>query len=149
MKKLLSFILILVSMATFAQEKGIYLVNKKNNDSIFLKENKRIKIVTLEGKTLRGKFTISDSTSITIKGDTIALDAVIKIRRASMFHAIADPVSIFLGSVLLIGGFAGLYSDGLAGLFALTMLPSGFIMTLVPTITNNHIPSKWEYYIEN
>jgi hypothetical protein len=147
MKKLLSFIL--VSMATFSQEKGIYLVHKKNNDSIFLKENKRIKIVTLESKTLRGKFTINDSTSITIKGETINLKSIVKIRRASRFHAIVDPMSITHGSILIIAGVAVLSSGGLGSILGVISLPPGLIMTLVPIINNNHLVSRWEYKIEN
>ena len=149
MKTLLSLVVILISFTTLAQEKGIHLVNKKNNDSIFLKENKRIKIVTLDEKAYRGKFTINDSISIVIKGETIQLDSIVKIRRASKFHAIADPVCITIGSLFIIGGFAGLYSGGIAVIFALTMLPPGLIMTLVPAITNNHEATKWEYFIEN
>jgi hypothetical protein len=148
MKNLIILIIaILTSIISFAQENGIYLVNKKNNDSIVLLEHKRIKISTIDGKTVVGKFAIIDNATIMIKGQEIALDSIVKIRRASTFHAILDPVCIFFGSIFIVGGIAAIYSGGYASVFGVLILP-GIPMVLIPAIKNNHKSNKWIYKIQ-
>lgn len=147
--KFILALLLLFSIVTFSQEKGIYLVNKKYKDSIFLQENKRIKIRTIEGKSISGKFIIVDENTISIKGKDFALDSIVKIRSASTFSSIARPVSIILGSVLVINGIAFVAIGGIAALYGGILLLPGIPMFIIPLSTNKHELSKWEYRIEN
>lgn len=140
--------IIFTSMISFAQENGIYLINKKNNDSIVLQEHKRIKITTSTGKTIVGQFAIINNATIMIKGQEIALESIVKIRRASTFQAIVNPVCIFFGSILIVGGIALLYSNSIAGVIAPFAIPSGIPMVLIPAINNNHKSKKWTYKIQ-
>jgi len=68
----------------FSQEQGIVL-EKKNSERInFLKENKRIKVITANGSIFYGRFSIVDENTIAINNSTIALDSVVKIKRKSL-----------------------------------------------------------------
>ena len=58
MKHFITFIFCLPFSIAFAQNKGINLIKNTSNDTAFLKENRRIKVKTLEGKSIAGKFTI-------------------------------------------------------------------------------------------
>ena len=150
MKKKFIILAIFLSINTiFAQNKGIYLIQEKSKDTIFLQENKRIKIVTTTGQVLRGKFLINDNDSITIKGEHIPIESIIKIRRASLFHAIVDPVSITVGAVFLIAGVTGLIYGGYAAFISIVTIPTGLPMFLVPIINNNHVTERWNYKIKN
>ena len=66
-KKLMLILFLIFSIAGNAQTKGIKLINKISNDSIFLPENSRIKIETIKGKEIVGKYTIINDSVINIK----------------------------------------------------------------------------------
>jgi hypothetical protein len=150
MKNTIIIVLLLFSTTiAFAQEKGMYLINKKSQDSTFLVENRRIKVFTLNGKAKAGKFRILDDKTIIIKNDTLALASIVRIRKASTFSAIASPVSIYFGSLAIAGGLAGAYAGGLSLLFTVVLLPPGLVMFTVPLTANMHEREKWEYMIVN
>ena len=68
----------------FSQEQGIVL-EKKNSERIdFLKENKRIKVITTDGSVFYGRFSIVAENTHAINHSTIALHSVITINRKSL-----------------------------------------------------------------
>lgn len=146
--QLLIFFL-LFTITTFSQEKGIYLINKKTKDSIFLIENKRIKIKILEGKSIAGRFIIVDENTISIKGQSFPLDSIVKIRRESTFSAITRPISLVLGSILVVNGIAFVSIGGIAAYYGSILLLPGIPITIIPLSKNKHETPKWEYHIEN
>ena len=86
----------------FSQEQGIVL-EKKNSERIdFLKEHKRIKVVTINGKELYGRFSILNDSTITINSATIPLKSIAKIKRKSMTSLIASPVVPLIGVIFII-----------------------------------------------
>lgn len=147
--KLFVFAFLIVTISSFAQEKGIYLINKKSNDSTLIAENLRLKVVTNDGKRTVGVFKIIDAKTISINENLIPIEKIAKIRRASMLHSIADPIGILIGSGLLIGGLDILLTGGYyAGIGWIGILP-GIPILAISLIKNNHKASEWNYKIKN
>ena len=72
----------------FAQQKGILLSSKIDDETEFYKENKRVKIETNDGKKYTGRIKIIDKKNISIDDEIIAIDTIIKIRSQSLFSAL-------------------------------------------------------------
>lgn len=106
MKNFTIFIFCLVITAVFAQEKGINLIKNTSNKTTFLKENRRIKVRTIDKKAIAGKFTVLTDSTISIKNKIIPIDSIVSIRKASTFSTILRTTSISIGAVAAVGGFA-------------------------------------------
>lgn len=131
----------------FSQEQGIVL-EKKNSERIdFLKENKRIKVITTDGSVFYGRFSIVDENTIAINNSTIALNSVIKIKRKSLTSLIGSPVVPLIGVIFILGGTAVADTGGSGAIAGVGLLSSGFAMTLASLISNKHEKEKWEYKI--
>ena len=146
MKNILTIILCLAFTIGFAQDKGINLVNNKSSDTTFLKENRRIKVKTTDGKSIAGKFTIINDSEINIKGKIVEIDSIVSIRKASTFSAIARPISITFGAVFILVGVGGVVSGGYAVFLVAFILP-GLPLFIVPITANKHPIKKWKYEI--
>ena len=110
MKKSIKNLIFAISILTFSlgfsQERGIEFINKNNSKRIeFLKEHKRIKVKTTDGKTYKGRFTIIDDKTIMINKITITLDSIVKIKNHALFGTIVSKVLISIG-VITISGIA-------------------------------------------
>jgi adenosine/AMP kinase len=149
MKHFITFIFCLAFSIAFAQNKGINLIKNTSNHTTFIKENRRIKVKTLDGKSVAGKFTIVNDAEINIKGRIISMDSIVSIRKASTFSAIASPISIVVGGALLVGGMAGLAAGGYGLLLTAAFLPPGLPLFIVPFTANKHPLKKWTYEIVN
>lgn len=148
MKHFITFIFCLVFTIAFGQNEGINLIKNTSNDTTFLKENRRIKVKTTDGKSIAGKFSIVNNSEIQIKDQVIAIDSIVSIKKASTFSAIARPISITVGAVFILAGIAGVASGGYAVLLAAFILP-GLPLFIVPFTTNKHPVKKWTYEITN
>lgn len=149
MKNILISLLFSVFSTTFlfSQEQGIVL-EKKNSERInFLKEHKRIKVVTINGKELYGRFSILNDSTITINSATIPLKSIAKIKRKSMTSLIASPVVPLIGVIFILGGTAVAATGGSGAIAGVGLLSSGFAITLASLISNKHEKEKWEYKI--
>ena len=148
MKFIVSLLLfVFTANSVFSQELGI-LLEKKNSERIdFLKEHKRIKVVTINGKELYGRFSILNDSTITINSATIPLKSIAKIKRKSMTSLIASPVVPLIGVIFILGGTAVAATGGSGAIAGVGMISSGFTMTLASLISNKHEKEKWEYKI--
>ena len=154
-KMLILILLMIFGFASNAQTKGIKLINKISNDSIFLKENQRIKIQTIDGKIIAGKFTLINDSIISVKNKIIQLDKIVTIRKASTFSGIIRTVSITFGSIFIAGGLgfasgpksSSGYVDvnGIGAIIATIGTP----FAIVPLTVNKHQNKKWKYVIVN
>lgn len=149
MKHFITFIFCLVFTIGFAQKKGINLIKNTSNKTTFLKENRRIKVKTTDGKSIAGKFTIVSDSDITIKGRLIAMDSIVSIRKASTFSAIASPISIVVGGTLLVGAMVGLAAGGYGILLTAAFLPPGLPLFIIPFTAKKHPVKQWTYEIVN
>ena len=149
MKYFITFIFCLAMTTLFAQNKGINLIKNTSNDTTFLKENRRIKVKTTDGKSIAGKFSLVSDSEINIKGKIIQIDSIVSIKKASTFSAIARPISISIGAFTIGGSIALIAEGGLAVLGAVFALPIGLPLFIVPFTTNKHSIKKWKYEIVN
>ena len=155
MKHLTILIFCLAINAIFAQKKGINLINKKSNDTTFIKESSRIRITTIDRKSFAGKFTILNDSAIIIKNKVFEIDFILSIKKVSTFTAITNPIIKLIGSIFLLSSFAlttnaSSSSGGYSGVtqefgafLALTSLP----IIILPNTVNKHQVKKWKYEI--
>ena len=130
-----SFLLI---PSVFSQNQGI-LLKKKNSERIdFLKEHKRIKVITANGKKFYGRFSIVNDNTIIINNSTIPLNSIVKIKRKSLTSSIGSPLVPVIGVIFILGG-TSVAATGKSGAIAgVGMISSGFAMSLASLISNNH-----------
>ena len=147
-KLVLSLIFLLSCLFLTAQEKGIALKKENSKKTVFLEENRRIKIITKSDKKIIGNFTILDNKTIMIKNQEIAIDSIETITRHSKFSSIANPVLVGVGAVFIVFGTAGIIA-GSYGVLLAPLIPVGLPMVLVPVISNRHKSKDWEYQIVN
>jgi len=143
----LLFVFCFLFLTSYAQDKGVVLKEKSSDRTVFLQENKRIKLKTKDGKVFVGKFKIVDDNTIMIKNATITLDSISTIKRRSLVSSIGSPFVVAGGTILMIAGVAGALSGGY-GVLLVVLIPPGIPMILVPVISNNHVPEKWSYSID-
>lgn len=148
MKYVILLFLTLFSFLSYAQNNVLVLQHKKSNRAIEIKENKRIKLETIEGQELYGRFTIVDSSSIMIDKQLILLDDVVKMRRKSLFGTIVNPVFITYGAFMIIAGFAVVGTGGFGPLIGASLIVGGTPVFLVPLLSNKHAVKDWTYSIK-
>lgn len=137
----------MVFAISFAQNREINLIKNTTNDTTFLNENRRIKVKTLDGKSVAGKFSVINDSVIKIKETVIAVDSIISIKKAFTFTAIARPISVFVGGIFLLVGVAALALGGIGAVVAVVLIPVGLPLFIVPFTTNTHPIKKWKYEI--
>lgn len=149
MKHLITLIFCLTIAIGFAQNKGINLIKTTSADTTFLKEGRRIKVKTTEGKAIAGKFTIINDSDISIKNKIISIDSIVSIRKASTVSTILRTTSIAVGGAFVLVGFGGLVAGPYGYLAAAVFTPPGLLFLIVPLTTNKHSIKKWKYEIVN
>ena len=73
---------------TFSQENIIKITNPHSRKEIIIKENRRIRVKTIDGQKISGRFKILNEQSITIKNRQIELLQIAKIKRNPLFISI-------------------------------------------------------------
>jgi hypothetical protein len=147
-KVLLLFVFLVSGLFLTAQESGISLKKENSRKSVFLKENKRIKIRTVGGEKIIGNYTIVDDETITIKGQKVGLDSIVSISKHSRFSSVASPVFVGVGSIYAAAGTVGLIAGGYGVLLA-PLIPLSLPLILVPILANKHKRKAWKYEIVN
>lgn len=147
--KTILFVLFLVLplVSIIAQEKGILLQKKDSERTDFLVEHKRIKVVTTDGRSFFGRFSIIDDKTISINTTLIPLASIEKIKRKSLTSTITSPVVCTLGVILILGGTAVAVLGGTSAIVGLGLISSGFTLPLIALISNRHPKNQWEYTI--
>jgi hypothetical protein len=142
-----SLFLLLPFFTVIAQEKGILLQNKNAEKSDFLLEHKRIKVVTTEGQSFYGRFSIIDNNTISINNTIIPLTSIEKIKRKSLTATITAPIICALSVILILGGTAVTALGGGYSIAGLGLISGGFTVPLIALISNKHPQNQWEYII--
>lgn len=143
---LLSF-LCFINLIT-AQIKAIKITNEATQKEKIIKENKRVKVFTLDGKKLKGLFKI-ESNSILIQGESINLSDIIAMKRNPLLVSIiTGSFLVYLGSITVgIGVLIGLLADSSA--FLLTIPGAGLIYAgLKPPNFNKKFKTKRNWTFE-
>lgn len=121
MKKLTILIFsLLIANSIFSQEQAIKITNEVSQKEIIIKENKRIKIKTLDGQKLSGRFKIENN-SILIKNQQIELSQIGEIKRNPLLVSIVtSSFFIYVGAITLgVAVLIGVFADSSAFLFAI------------------------------
>lgn len=102
MKKIFLLLSLLFINVFFSQENLLKIANVVSNEETTIKENKRIRVITADGKKLSGRFHIVDENSIMIKNTVINLDSIVKLKRHPLLLSlITDYHFIYFGSIIV------------------------------------------------
>jgi hypothetical protein len=105
-KNILTVCFLLLSTYSNCQKNGINLINLSSNERVFISDNNRIKIVTIDNQKLSGKFSVIDKKFIQIEANKIDIQNVTKLKKTSFWRTISSPFSkvgaFFLTSVFQI-----------------------------------------------
>ncbi len=149
MKILTLFFFLVFSQQIIAQQ--ALEISKTGSDKVKLfKENKRVKLKTLEGEKYIGRFQIINSENIEIEGNIIPLRDIENIKSRSVVAGIAGTAIIIYGAVIvgtgiIVGSMVGtdpvlLIAIAMGG----TVLSSGIFFN---EFAKNHRNTKWSYKI--
>ncbi len=151
MKKLF---LLIISVFCFnvamSQNNAIKITNLNSNKEKIIKENRRIKLKTSDGRKIKGRFKVENNSTIIINGVQINLADIKELKRNSLLTSILISGFLIYGGAI-IGGFGvliGALVDTTA--FWLVLPAAGMIYTGIksPNINKNHKSEKdWKFEI--
>ncbi len=121
MKITLVFFSLIFANLLFAQEKAIKISSSTSEKEVIIKENKRIKIKTVDGQKISGRFHIDHNKAIVIKDQRIALSDIESLKRNPLF------LSIFGSGFLIYGGALTVGMGAIIGMF---VEASGFLLAI-------------------
>ncbi|MES2811700.1 MAG: hypothetical protein V4670_04450 [Bacteroidota bacterium] len=120
MKKLISIVLIFLSLTVVAQTKKLEAANKVNGKTVLFEQGTRVKLTTQDRKKFVGELTIKDTETISVNGNDVALSNISSIKNYTKGGRTAKNILYGVGAGLIAGsGVAGLAKSGSAfSLFA-------------------------------
>ena len=120
MKTILSFLVLFISLNTFAQAKKLEATNKVTGKSVYFEDGQRVKISTYDRKKIVGFLTINDLQTISVNGIETKTDNISSIKYFPKGGKTAKNIFLGVGAGLLASsGVAAAFSDGSAfSLFA-------------------------------
>jgi len=80
MKTILSFLVLFVSLNTFAQLKKLEVTNTQTGKSVLFEESQRVKVTTESRKKYVGLLTIQDIQTIAINGNPVKVENILSIK---------------------------------------------------------------------
>lgn len=153
MKKLslLIFSLLFFNVA-MSQNNAIKITNLNTNKEKIIKENKRIKLKTVEGQKIKGSFKIENNDIIIIDDVRINLTDIAELKRNPLLTSLLTSGVLIYGGVLTagFGVIIGVFVDSTA--FWLTIPAAGMIYAGIksPNFNKNHkIDKGWTFEIIN
>jgi hypothetical protein len=135
----------------FSQERVIKIVNEVSKKEIIIKENKRIRIKTVDGQKISGRFKIIGKETILIKKKKIELANIEKIKRNPLLISIiTNGLFIYVGAGITIVGVAvgGITSQ--SSLFLLAIPGAGMIYSGIKSpnfLKGYKKDNKWKYQL--
>lgn len=101
------FISLFFANLTFSQERALKIVNQVSKKEIIIKENKRIRIRTVDDQKISGRFKIIGKETILIKKKKIELANIEKIKANPLLISIVtNGLFIYIGASITIVGIA-------------------------------------------
>ena len=151
MKKL--FLLIFSSLffnVAIAQTNAIKITNINTNKEKIIKENKRIKLKTFDGRKIKGRFKIENNSTIIIDNVRINLSDIDALKRNPLLTSILTSGFLIYGGAITagFGVLIGVLVDSTA--FWLTIPAARMIYTGIksPNFNKNHKTDKgWKFEI--
>ncbi len=107
MKSVLLLFCVLFVTHVFSQEKALQILNAHSEKEHVFKDNKRVRIKTVDGGKLNGKLQILNEEQVMIKNIIIPISNIEKIKNNPLALNIAfSGLIVAAGSYLVLGGFA-------------------------------------------
>lgn len=139
-KLIIVLVAILFSSLIFSQNAVINISNQKTGVTLILQEKSRIRIKTVDGKKITGRFQILNDSTLLLSGKEISLANIKKIKRNPLAMTIATDVILFVvgGTITAVTAF----SDGteIAVLLGTTTLGT---MLLGPNFLKGYLTNKY------
>lgn len=139
-KLIIVLVAILFSSLIFSQNAVINISNQKTGVTLILQEKSRIRIKTVDGKKITGRFQILNDSTMLLRGKEISLANIKKIKRNPLAMTIATDVILFVvgGTITAVAAF----SDGteIAVLLSTTTLGT---MLLGPNFLKGYSTNKY------
>lgn len=139
-KLIIVLVAILFSSLIFSQNAVINISNQKTGVTLILQEKSRIRIKTVDGKKITGRFQILNDSTLLLSGKEISLANIKKIKRNPLAMTIATDVILFVvgGTITAVTAF----SDGteIAVLLGTTTLGT---MLLGPNFLKGYSTNKY------
>lgn len=139
-KLIIVLVAILFSSLIFSQNAVINISNQKTGVTLILQEKSRIRIKTVDGKKITGRFQILNDSTLLLRGKEISLANIKKIKRNPLAMTIATDVILFVvgGTITAVTAF----SDGteIAVLLGTTTLGT---MLLGPNFLKGYSTNKY------
>lgn len=132
----------------FAQEKHLQITNINNGETFVIKENKRLKIKTMNGEKLFGKLKFVDDNTILIDEKSLKIDEIKFIRKRSLSTTIIATSFIIVGAFTL--GLAPILviGDTQAALTAfLSSVGISSFAILLPNLSEKYSNSTYDFQI--
>ena len=148
------FFLIIIGLFFFnlliAQNQAIKMTNINTNKEKIIKENKRIKLITFDGRKIKSRFKIENNSTIVLDNVRIDLSDINALKRNPLLTSIFTSGFLIYGGALTagFGVLIGVLVDSTA--FWLTIPAAGMIYTGIksPNFNKNHKTDKgWEFEI--
>lgn len=148
MKYLLS-LFFLISLQMFSQTLSIEITNQKGK-TIIIEQDKRIKIITEDGKRYFGRVNIISNENVVMGKDTLDFASIVTIQKRSSLKSALSAVLIAGSSLLLPSSFAFIFvnTNTAGAMFAtgLVGLPTGI---LLPVLGKNYHRKSWNFEVIN
>ena len=151
MKKIVFLLAIFFVTSLFSQNRGIKMKKIDSQKEVFIKENKRVRVKTIDGLKFTGRFKVVDELNISIKDNIISLKKIVKInKKPLLLSVIVDGALILYGGVLVVvGGLVGAFlADSLV---MLAVVPGAGLIYLgikSPNLLKSYrVTKKWKYYL--
>ncbi|TXD51640.1 MULTISPECIES: hypothetical protein [unclassified Polaribacter] len=132
----------------FSQNKAIKITNTSSKKEKEIKENKRVKIKTINGQEISGRFKVKNDNTIVIKNNLIRLHNILEIKRDSLFIAIlTSTFFVYLGTGFAIYAlFSGLLVNPSALLLAMLAAALIYISMDSPNLQKKYKnDSNWTF----
>jgi hypothetical protein len=135
-KLLLTTLIIMLAICSYAQNGGIIATNEVRQKEVFFKEDKRIRITMVDGKKIKGKFSIVDTQHIKIKEHIISLKDLISIKRNPQWQSIGlNGLLMYAGAVTM--GISVIIATVVAEYQALWLIIPGYGLTYAGATSMN------------
>ena len=144
MKKVLfTLVALLFTSLIFSQNSTVKITNQKTGITKIFQEKSRIRIKTLDGKKITGRFQILNDSTMLLKGTVISLADITKIKRNPLMLTIATDVVLFVVGVTTAGGLS--YNAGrVSAPAAIALAATAGIMVIGPNILKGYPISKYD-----
>ncbi|MCA0153492.1 hypothetical protein [Winogradskyella vincentii] len=108
-------LLLFLSCSLYSQEQAIKLTKQNSDKEIIIKENKRVKIKTMDGRKITGRLKIENNTII-IDEERFQLEDIAEMKRNPLLLSIlTSSFFIYAGAITIgLGGLIGVLADSTA-----------------------------------